>query len=589
MLKHDPLQKVLYIDLTGRRSWSEYRPELFEKYIGGAGVASALLQEHCPQGADPLGPDNPIIFAVGPLVGLFPMASKTVAMFKSPHTGNFGESHAGGRSAVSIRLAGYGAIVIKGASQTPLYITIFNDKVQFHDGRGIWGMKSNLAARALREREPGSGMRTIMRIGLAGERLVSYACLITETYRHFGRMGLGTVFGSKKLKAMIIGGKQSLPVADKKNYKKIYDEIFHQILTDSSLKKYHDLGTALNLVPLNKLRALPTKNLQDAYFEGVERISGENLAENYLGRRIACTHCPIACIHLAALREPYLDEPYFYKTTFMSYDYELVYALGTMLGLDNPKGLFHLMDEIEVLGLDAITTGVVLAWITESFNKGLITKRETIDLQPKWGEYQTYREMVRNIVLQPNEFYQIVAKGVEHTSEIYGGKDFALAFGRNEMPGYHTGYGSYLTFLTGARHSHLDSGGYGLDRKILGKEGLGPNFYAEELLKEECHRQILCSLVICLFARGVYTHEVISQALETAGFNLKVDELMKIGREILKQKYVFKMREGFSFERLSIPKRILETPSPFGVLKEGFLKEAVLLYKKLLLGGQNEI
>jgi len=113
MIEYDPLQRVLYIDLSKRRFWVKDRPDLFEKYIGGAGVASALLHEACPEGADPLGPDNPIIFAVGPLVGLFPMASKTVAMFKSPHTGNLGESHAGGRSAVSIRMAGYGAIVIK--------------------------------------------------------------------------------------------------------------------------------------------------------------------------------------------------------------------------------------------------------------------------------------------------------------------------------------------------------------------------------------------------------------------------------------------------------------------------------------------
>jgi len=141
MLNHDPLGRVLYIDLTKRRFWIEYRPELFGKYIGGTGVANVLLQEECPEGTDPLGPENPVIFSVGPLVGLFPMASKTVAMFKSPHTGNLGESHAGGRSAVCIRQAGYGAIVIKGASAIPVYITIFGDRVQFHDGRALWGMR----------------------------------------------------------------------------------------------------------------------------------------------------------------------------------------------------------------------------------------------------------------------------------------------------------------------------------------------------------------------------------------------------------------------------------------------------------------
>ena len=220
MIEHDPLQRVLYIDLSKRRFWVKNRPDLFEKYIGGAGVASALLQEECPEGADPLGPDNPIIFAVGPLVGLFPMASKTVAMFKSPHTGNLGESHAGGRSAVSIRMAGYGAIVIKGTSNIPIYLSIFNDKVQFHDARAIWGMRSHVVGRVIREREKGTGIRSIMRIGTAGEKGVSYACVVTETYRHFGRLGLGAVFGSKKLKAIVSVAKEACQLQIKNAIKK---------------------------------------------------------------------------------------------------------------------------------------------------------------------------------------------------------------------------------------------------------------------------------------------------------------------------------------------------------------------------------
>ena len=124
------LTNVLNIDLTRRKYRIENRADLFQYYIGGTGVAINLLRENCPQGADPLGPDNPIIFAVGPLVGLYPLASKTVSMFKSPLTGNLGESHAGGRSAISIRLAGYGAIVIRGASESPIYLSIKNTGVE---------------------------------------------------------------------------------------------------------------------------------------------------------------------------------------------------------------------------------------------------------------------------------------------------------------------------------------------------------------------------------------------------------------------------------------------------------------------------
>src|SRR5512136_813773 len=133
MLPDDVLRRVLYIDLTHRKSWVTERPDLFEANLGGTGVGIKLLEEECPPGTDPLGPGNPIILTVGPLVGLFPIASKTIAMFKSPHTGNLGESHAGGRSAIAIRMAGYGALVIRGRSTVPIYVAVDGEHVHFRD------------------------------------------------------------------------------------------------------------------------------------------------------------------------------------------------------------------------------------------------------------------------------------------------------------------------------------------------------------------------------------------------------------------------------------------------------------------------
>ena len=132
-MKLESLSNVLYVDLAKRSFEIKPRPDLFQKYLGGTGVATALLHEECPKGADPLGPDNPIILAVGALTGMFPLMSKTVAMFKSPHNNSLGESHAGGRSAISMRLAGYGAIVIRNHSESPIYLAIHGDKVYFRD------------------------------------------------------------------------------------------------------------------------------------------------------------------------------------------------------------------------------------------------------------------------------------------------------------------------------------------------------------------------------------------------------------------------------------------------------------------------
>ncbi len=578
MINEDPLRNVLYIDLSKRSFWIEDRRDLFEQYIGGTGVAIKLLKKECRQNANPLGPDNPIIFAVGPLTAVFPLASKTVALFKSPLTGNLGESHAGGRSATAIRMAGYGAIVIKGASETPVYLVINGDKVLFKDASALWGLKSSFTVgRIIREQEDGAGLRTIMRIGGAGEKMVSYACVITETYRHFGRMGLGAVFGSKKLKAISVSGRRSIKVQNAKTYRDLYKEVFDKTVKSPAMKKYHDLGTAVNISPLNELKALPTENLKQSHFDEAGKISGEAIAEKFLGRRVACSHCPVSCIHLATYRESYTSEPYFYKTTMVGYDYELIYSFGTMLKISSPEGLLKILDEVERYGLDVMSTGVVLAWATEAQERNLIPNDDnSVRIHLKWGDYTTYIRAIEYLTEQPNDFYKALARGVSYASSKYGGSEFALSFGGNEMPGYHTGPASHIGHLIGSRHSHLDGAGYGIDQQNLKDPSKStPDNIAKALIDEEKWRQILSSLTVCFFARGIYDTDTVLKTLNMLGYNLNSDDLTRIGGEILREKYHFKTREGFNPKSITIPKRILETPSPHGLIPEETIRKGV--------------
>ncbi|HIP25129.1 MAG TPA: aldehyde:ferredoxin oxidoreductase [Archaeoglobus profundus] len=570
--------KVLKIDLSKYKYEVEDRRDLFEEWIGGTGVAVQLLKEELDPKVDPLSEENVIVFAVGPFTPAYPLASKTVAMFKSPLTGNLGESHAGGRSACAIANAGYGAIVIKGRSAKPIYIVIHNDKVYFRDARVIWGIADSLiVGRIIAEREIGRGIRTVMRIGGAGEKLVRYACVTTETYRHFGRLGLGAVFGSKNLKALVVVGRGGYQVKDKRRYKEVYEKILKLALESDAMKKYHLIGTAVNVRPLNELKTLPTRNLKSTKFEKAEEISGEAFTEHNLGRRVACCHCPIACIHIATLKIPYEHEPYFYKTIMISYDYELIYALGSMLGIGDRSALLRLIHKVEVYGLDAMSTGVCLAWATEALERGIITKDHTlVDL--KFGDAEAYLQAIDYIVKQPNEFYKVLAQGVEKASDVYGGKDFALAFGGNEMPGYHTGYASHIGYLIGLRHSHLDNAGYSLDQKI--KELPPPNELVDKLVKEEQWRQILSSLVVCFFARGIYKPELVVEAFKPLGIGITEDELLKKGERIYKEKLKLKVRMGFDIDKLRIPKRIFETECLHGRLDESYIREALEYYKR---------
>ncbi|MCX8184488.1 MAG: aldehyde ferredoxin oxidoreductase family protein [Sulfolobales archaeon] len=590
------LSRTLYLDLSRKQFWIEERDDLFSKWLGGTGVAIQLYREESSRRADPLGPENVVVFAIGPLTGVFPMASKVVSVFKSPLNGYVTESHAGGRAATAIRYAGYGAIVIKGSSDMPVYIVIDEEKVRFRDAGALWGMRSSeTVGKVLREAMPGAGYRTIMRIGRAGEKLVRFSNLTVETYRHFGRMGLGAVFGSKKLKALVIIGRKGFKLPNPRAYREVYREIY-ELTKGPATRKYHDLGTAANIIPLDKLGALPTRNFSSGRFDGAREISGEKLAEDNLSRRLACTACPVACIHLAAIREEYEDEKYFYKTEFVPYDHEPIYALGSNLGISDRYGLLKLIKVVEDEGLDSISTGVVLSWATEAFERELISIKDTL-VELRWGNWRNYVKAVTYIVLQPNEFYATLALGVEEAALKYGGVDFALAFNRVEPAGYHTGPLYHSSLAIGFRHSHLDAGAYSIDQSLVasGTPVPSPEEAAKMIIEEESWRQILNSMVVCLFARGAYSKNIVEKALKALGYEIDESRLVELGKQIYLEKHAVKLSEGFEPEKMRIPKRVLETPTPLGNIPEEYVRKVVRHYIKLVreyiekVGSSNEV
>lgn len=576
-------KNVLFIDLSEYEYWIEEREDLLE-YIGGVGAGIKLLGENLPKGADPLSEENVIVLATGLFTPAYPMASKTVALFKSPLNNNLGESHAGGRCATAIANAGYLAVVIKGKAEEPVYIVVDNDKVYFRDARAIWHVRDAIVVgRIIARREKGSGTRSVLRIGATGTNLVRFSCVTTETYRHFGRLGLGAVFGSKNLKALVIIGKGTFKPKDVKAYREVYKEIFKRITAWKEAKKYYTLGTAANIIPLNEIKALPTENLKRCSFEHAKNISGEAFAERVLGKRVACSHCPVACIHIGALRLEYGDEPYFYKTLMVGYDYELIYSLGSMLCIRSAEEVLRLIHAVEKYGLDAISTGVALAWATEALEKGILSKNDTI-VELRFGDTESYLKAIEHLSLAKNDFYRELAKGVENVARLYSGEEFALSFGGNEMPGYCTGYGAYVGYLIGARHSHLDAGGYELDQK-LAKEGKSLDYrqLVDKLIEKEVEKQLLSTLVVCFFARKIYSPELISRAFKPLGIELSEEELLDISKKIYIEKQKFKLREGFDPEKLRIPKRITETKTICGEIKEEYIRDALKYFKEKIL------
>jgi len=572
------LRKVLYIDLAEGESWSEERQELFESWMGGTGVGIRLLEEECPKGVDPLSSQAPIILSIGPFNGVYPVATKTVATFKSPLTGELGESYAGGRLSLAMRFAGHEAIVIRGRSERPCYISINDSRVEIKDATSIWGIDALTTGVILREHETGVGRRSIIRIGPAGERMVRYAGVVVDTYRHFGRLGLGAAFGSKMLKALTISGTEHIDLPDPRRYKEVYTRLYKTAVGTDVMEKYHDIGTSVNISVLNWLKGLPTKNFLYSSFPAGEKISGELFAEKHLIRRLSCAGCPIGCIHIAALKSEFSPHHEF-EVKRVSYDYEPIYSLGSNLGVDSAEGILQLIDACERQGLDVMSAGVVLSWATEALEKGLITTKETMDVPFQWNNVPGYLRALESIVSAPNEFYAILAQGVEQAAEMYGGLDFAMTLGKNEVSGYHTGPASIVGQLVGVRHSHLDNGGYGIDQKAA-KKPMELEMMVEEIIKEDDSRGVFNSLVGCLFARGVYTQKNIIDGLGAVGIVKTADDLEELGQRIFQEKYSFKVREGFDLSRARIPGRFYQTVSTLGMVTPEMIEEMLHLYRK---------
>lgn len=572
--------RVLYINCDTKKIKIEQRTDLLE-YLGGVGVASKLLDENMKPELDPLDPAQPIVLATGAATTVFPVITKTVAMFISPLTRELGESYAGGRLAMCLFYAGYDAVVITGKLKDPSYINITTHDISFKDARAIWGTDADGAGNIIRAREIGSGgKRSIIRIGVAGENQVHYASVCVDTYRHFGRMGLGAVFGSKNIKAIQVVGDRQIPAENQKEYFKVYQDIYKKVTSTDIMGKYHDLGTAINVEPLSNAGGLPTLNLTQTSYDKASEISGEQFAQKHLVRKMACTGCPVGCIHIGQIRREF-DKGHEYEKRDVCYDYELIFALGSYLGIDNTQEILEVIDDVERAGLDAMSTGVCLGWATEAFRDGLVSESDTI-IPLEFGNAEMYKKAIWYISSRKNFFWSSLANGCAYAAKMFGGSEYAMSIAGNETPGYHTGYGSLIGAAAGARHSHLCNGGYSVDQSFKSFDPI--DFDKEELVdklfKEEKERCMLNSLIICLFARKVYDRPTIIAALSSIGLTYTDEQLSDVAGKILALKMQIKRRLGFKLEQIVIPKRFFETPSLVGKLDENIAKELLSIYQR---------
>ena len=556
--------RVLVVDLAAARG-NVVSLDGRDTVAGGSGLAATLFSKYAQANKPWHDPVQPLIFAIGPLTGCFPLMSKTVCAFKSPYHDQYAESHAGGRSALALRFADLDALVITGKAETPSCVVVGSRRLEVKEVHYLWGMDLQVTGKTLRRMFPGGGHRSILRIGPAGEQGSAMACINVDTNRHFGRLGAGGVMGTKNLKGVVILGDGIFPLPETKEYPKLFQEV-HRKLTDTDMMdKYHNLGTPINVAVLNGLRALPVRNLRQTSDEAIEGITGERFADDALLRHMACAGCPVGCIHVGFVREKFM-EPNQYLYRQVPYDHEPIFAAGSMLGVTDAFQVLALIDAMDKMGIDVMSAGVALAWATEALEKGVVTENETI-APLKFGAEQTYREAIRHLATGTNDFYRLLAQGTMKAAAYYGGTEFACVLGQ-EMAGYATGEVFFVSQALGLRHSHLDSGGYSYDQKHTDKNvGKAVEF----LVTDEQERAFLTSMVSCLFARGVYTEALLAECLRSVGYGKLAEAIGPVSSHIQKLRWKARLATGFDPRGVTIPKRFTEIVTWKGKLDEGYL------------------
>jgi len=321
---------------------------------------------------------------------------------------------------------------------------------------------------------------------------------------------------------------------------------------------------------------LPIRNLQKTTDPGISGITGEKFAELALLRNAACAGCPVGCIHIGFVRERFRKEHrYVYRQ--VSYDHEPIFAVGSMLSVEDCFAVLAIIDIAEKMGLDVMSAGVALAWATEALEKGIISEKETI-VRLSFGDSEGYKQAMEHLGQGTNDFYRLLAQGTLKAVEHYGGKDFACVLGQ-EMGGYATGEVFFASQALGLRHSHLDSGGYSYDQKEKGKD---PAKAVDFLIKDEQGRVLLTSMVACLFARGVYTDALLADCLRSVGYAALADNLGAVSRNIQQLRWRTRVATGYRPEDVAIPKRFLEITTGKGPIDAAYLTTLKDQYAKAI-------
>ena len=573
--------KVLRIDLTkGVSKVTELERVLARAFLGGRGFNAKRLYDEIPPGTDPLGPENNLYFATGPLVGTsFPTASRFNISAKSPQTGILGDTNAGGHFASEMKYAGYDQIVLEGRSGKPVYVHVSDDNVEFRDashlvGRGVYEtdeiIKSDLGDRRV---------QTAI-IGPAAENGVKFAGIFANLMRAAARTGMGSVMASKGVKALVVRGTGSVSVSKPGMFEGLVEEIEDQIRGHEQYWGRRRMGTTRILLMANEAGFLPTRHYNAGTFEHAAEVSGERLAEEFNVKGRGCFACTIPCSRFYVVKSGehaglYGEGP----------EYESQGSFTSRMGNRSLETALKANDLCNRLGLDILTTAESISWAMELHERGMLTSEEVDGLDLSWGNGETILALIGKIARREG-FGDLLADGTRVSAERLGrgmdltmqvkGLDIIMADPRG-LKGFGLGYavasrgGDHLRsepFLELADDPAIGERMFGVPDATMrlayrGKGKLVSYF--------EDWNAVIDALEPCkniMQNMEILTFDLASKVIEaTTGLQMTPAEVRGVGERIINVERAFNVREGIRRKDDTLPRRFREEPLTEGASK----------------------
>jgi aldehyde:ferredoxin oxidoreductase len=571
--------KVLRINLSDQTSKVEELPvEMARDFIGGAGFAIKYLFDELSPGTDPLGPDNKLVFAPGPFSGTtVPCASRMAVAAKSPLTNAMGVALTGGYFPVEVKFAGYDAFIIEGKAEKPIYVWIKDGDVKFRSAAKAWGTKTGDCQQIIKNELADQNVR-IACIGPAGENLSKISCIVNER-RAAGRKGLGAVMGAKNLKAIAVRGTGGVAIASDDKFKTARDGMAQSMKESPILySQFSNLGTPMVVDHLCEMGIFPAKNYSaTGEFTPAVEI-GVAAQERLKVGSEHCYQCPVGCTQLKLARDG------LYAGALGEPEFETLYSLGGVTGVDNAEAIVAADRLCDELGLDTISGGVTVGFAMELYEKGILGKDQTGGMELNFGNHQAMLALLQMMAFREG-LGETLADGVKAAADRIGGdaRKYAMHVKGLELPGYDVrgakAHGlNYATSYTGADHNR----GYAfqeifgipipweVDRFSTERKGELTK-WNQDIRAVACDCATMCAFLLDMAVPANASQNTSALMEAVTGLTCTPEDVVKVGERVNNLARAFNVREGFTRSDDTLPERLMKEP-----LQEGGSKGQVI-------------